>query len=342
MSRSLSGSKRLELVLVGLSAGGLALCYAWIISGTRYMTTGIQFVTPLAIVILVHVAWLAARRELRPGFADVVFARSLSTAIVICAFTALSAIFAPMPATAADGTVGTILLVLACLAVLALVVGAAALVVYAVALAAKAAYNAIQGRSDPPNKSESRIFDAGAIMLSLLAIGTASLEGVAGAFSFSVQDRASSTVTVAAAPARVWEAVGKATSPDFPLPAMLTWIPQPVAVLIDEGATLGARRVVRFKGREGQGDLTLQVVRRTNDVAVFQAISDTSPIAAWVRHSALTFRIEAAGTGTRLTVISDYDRLLSPAWFFRPYTRLAAFLAVDVLARDTGARSEAH
>ena len=181
MSRSLSGSKRLELVLVGLSAGGLALLYAWIVSGTRYMTTGIQFVAPLAIVILVQVAWLGARRELQPGFAGVVFARSLATAIMICGLTALSAVFAPMPvAAAADGTVGQILLILACLAVLALVVGAAALVVYGVALAAKAAYNAIKGRSDPPNKTESRFFDAGAVMLALVAIGTASLEGVDG------------------------------------------------------------------------------------------------------------------------------------------------------------------
>jgi hypothetical protein len=30
---------------------------------------------------------------------------------------------------------------------------------------------------------------------------------------------------------------------------------------------------------------------------------------------------------------------LSPAWFFGPYIRLAAFMAVDVLARDTAQRA---
>jgi hypothetical protein len=41
-------------------------------------------------------------------------------------------------------------------------------------------------------------------------------------------------------------------------------------------------------------------------------------------------------------VASDYDRLLSPAWFFRPYIRVPAYLAVDVLARDAKERAEAY
>jgi hypothetical protein len=147
---------------------------------------------------------------------------------------------------------------------------------------------------------------------------------------------------VAASPTRVWQEVGKATSPSFPVPSMLRTIPQPVAVLVDEGAGLGARRIIHFKGREGQGDLVLKVVRRTDTDVVFEAVSDASPIAMWVRHRSLTFRVEPAGAESRLTVASDYDRILSPAWFFRPYIRLAAYLAVDVLARDTKKRAEAH
>ena len=175
-----------------------------------------------------------------------------------------------------------------------------------------------------------------------LAIGLCSLEGISGALSFSVQDRASSTLSVAAPPTRVWQEIGKATLPSFPLPILLKSIPQPVAVPIDEGASLGARRVVRFRGREGEGDLVLKVVRRTSEEVVFAAVSNTAPIAKWVNQRAITFRVEAAGIGSQLTVSSDYDRLLSPAWFFRPYVRLASYLAVDVLARDTKARAEAN
>jgi hypothetical protein len=59
-----------------------------------------------------------------------------------------------------------------------------------------------------------------------------------------------------------------------------------------------------------------------------------------VRQKELTFRVEPVGPGSRLTVSLDYERRLSPAWFFGPYIRLAAFMAVDVLARDTAQRAQ--
>ena len=133
--------------------------------------------------------------------------------------------------------------------------------------------------------------------VALLAIGAASLEGVPGAFSFAPADRASTTYMVAATPEQVWRQIGRATSPAFPLPVMLQSIPRPVAIVLDEGAALGARRVVHFVGREGGGDLVLQVVRRTATEAMFQVRADGSPIAHWVRHKALTFRVEPNGPG---------------------------------------------
>ena len=341
MLRSHPHARHAESIFASLLSGGLALSYAWLVSGTRYVTTGLQFVAPLAIILIVHLAWLAAVWGLARGFSVTVLARTLATAIGIVGFTAFSAVYAPMPAAAAQSDAGQqILVVLSCLFVLALVIGVIALIIYAFIWFAKACYAALKGPPDPPAKTDSRLFDAGAIMLSLLVIGTASLEGVATALTFQIEDRASSTVIVAASPSRVWQEVGKATSPAFPLPFMLITIPHPVAVLVDEGAAIGARRIVRFKGREGEGDLSFRVVRRTFQEAVFEVYADTTPVAKWVRHRAFTFQVEAAGTGSRLTVIDDYDRLLSPAWFFRPYVRVAAFLAMDVLARDTKARAE--
>jgi hypothetical protein len=98
--------------------------------------------------------------------------------------------------------------------------------------------------------------------------------------------------------------------------------------------------VVHFKGREGAGDLVLKVVRRTESEAVFEAVSDNSPIAMWMRHKALTFRIDPHPAGQLLTVTLDYERQLAPAWFFGPFMRHAATFAVDVLARDTTERAE--
>jgi hypothetical protein len=345
MTRYATRAGRLLPVLLHLAAGSLALLYAWIISGTQYATTGVQFVSPLAVVILIHLAWMAWRLEARPGFATVLLGRALTTAFGIAISVSVLAIYAPMPAVASPSSVSieAFLLYLSCAIVIALVVGAAALVIYLVAKAVRAGYNALKGPKDPSDgPGQSRLFDAGVVVVSLLAIAMSSLEGTSSALTFSGPEGASSTVVVAAPPARVLQEVGTATSPRFPLPIMLRSIPHPVAVVVDEGAGLGARRIVRFKGREGEGDLVLKVVRQSEGEVVFEAISDTSPISMWVRHKALTFRIEPHGSGSALTVSSQYDRLLSPAWFFRPYIRIAAYLAVDVLARDTAQRAEAR
>lgn len=321
-------------------AGGLVVTYAWLISGTPFVTTAVQFVSPLALILIVHLAWLAATRSLNAGFSHVAFRRSLQTAANIAVLTVLLAAVLPMPAEAsadfADAA-GAVLGFILCFAMIAFVVAAAAAILWYLACAASWLWSLIFKRPPGPG---SRLYDAGAVAMAFLAIGTASLEGVPGAFSLSPEDHASMTYTVAAPPARVWQMVGKATSPHFPLPVMLHSIPRPVAVMVDEGAELGARRIVRFTGREGEGDLTLKVVRRTDEEAVFEAVSDESPIANWVHHKALTFRVEPAGSGSKLTVALDYDRLLAPAWFFGPYIRTAATLAVDVLARDTKQRAE--
>ena len=342
MSRSVSHSKFWDPIVAHLIAGGLALAFAWFISKTQYVTSGVQFVSPLAIVLIVHLAWLAMRREIGVGFAAVVFRRMFVTAMGIITFTMLCALFAPMPVEAQSsqdsGALFSFLYLFACLAVLALVVGAAALIIYVFWLGLRAVYDAIKG--PPKGPAGSRLYDASATVLALLVRGTASLEGISPGLTFAAADGASATVIVAAPPDRVWQAVGRATSPDVPLPAMLRSIPQPVAIVLDEGAGLGARRVVRFKGREGEGDLVLEVIRRTDTEAIFEAVSDSSPIAMWVRHRSLSFRIEPLGSGSRLTVGWQYDRLLSPAWFFRPYIRVASFLAVGVLAHDTKQRSE--
>ena len=321
-------------------AGGVVVTYAWFISGTPLVTTAVQFVSPLALISMVHLAWLAATRNLDVGFSHVVLRRSLHTAAGIAALTVLLAVILPMPAEAsADfaNAAGAVLGFILCFAMIAFVVAAAAAILWYSARAASWLWRRIFERPPGP---DTRIYDVGTLAVAFLAIGMASLEGVPGTFSPGREDQASATYTVAAPAARVWQIVGKATSPEFPLPAMLHAIPRPVAVLVDEGTMLGARRIVRFTGREGEGNLTLKVVRRTDTEAVFEAVSDESPIANWVRHKALTFRVEPAGPGAKLTVALDYDRLLAPAWFFGPYVRVAATLAVDVLARDTKLRAE--
>jgi hypothetical protein len=319
-----------------LLAGALALLYAWNMSGTHFVTTGLQFVAPAAVILVAHLAWLAAKRHLSPGFAHVAFSRTVVTAFSLSALSLVADIFAPMPAGAGDG-IEMVGMVIACLLVLALVVGVAALIIYVFSMACYYIYRAIRGPKDPGG---GKLHDFGSVALALAVIGCASLEGVVPALTFAGHGKASSSVVVAATAERVWQEIGQATSPEFPLPLALKSIPQPVAVLIDEGAGLGARRVVHFKGREGSGDLELKVVWRSESEAIFEAVSDSSPIAMWMRHKALTFRVDPHPAGQRLTVTLDYERQLAPAWFFDPFMRQAATFAVDVLARDTRDRAE--
>jgi len=116
--------------------------------------------------------------------------------------------------------------------------------------------------------------------------------------------------------------------------------PRPVAVLVDEGVSLGANRVVRIEGREGAGDLRLRVIERTENTVEFEVLSDTSPIAGWVGFQTLTYSVVPDGEGAMLSVRLNFDRKLAPKWFFGPMMRGAAYLAADVLVRDVVARAE--
>ncbi len=328
-----------------LVAGGLALLFAWRIAHTGYFNTGVQFVAPLAVILSAHLLWIGVSRGYTAGYASLALARMVATSLAVGFIAILAAAFAPMPAAAsgAGEVVGAILLMLVCLAIVAFVVGVAALAVYVAAIIVIKVVRALRRRGpDGPSSGSdgNKLYDAGVIAMAFILIITASLEGTTPALSFAASGVASSTVAVAAPPESVWRQIGRATSPKFPLPAMLKIIPRPVSVSIDEGTEIGARRVVHFAGREGEGDLTLQVIRRSDAEAEFRAVSDTTPIAKWVRQKSLVFQVQPSASGALLTVSLHYDRLLSPAWFFQPFVHTSADLAVDVLARDTRDRAE--
>jgi hypothetical protein len=324
-----------------LTAGAAGLSFAYMVSATAYMTTGIQFIAPLALILLTHLTWIGLTGGFQPGYSALAISRTAVTANGLVVMSLFAAVVTPMPAEAnVEGYIGGVLAVLLCLLMVAAVLAAFSAVILGVSYAVFWAWRSYKSRKSGPQDPGTGVNDLGMVVMVLALIGAASFEGVPAVYSFAVSDRASRTVDVAADPMRVWQEVAKATSPSFPLPLLLKSIPQPVAIVLDEGAQLGARRIVRFQGREGQGELVLQVTRRTETEVVFTVIEDTSPIGMWVRQSSITFRVEPAGDGTRLTVTSYYDRLLAPAWFFRPYVRIVSFVAVDVLARDTRDRSQ--
>lgn len=335
------GPGRFELVAAHVLAGTAALAFAFLVFRSSLMTSAVQFVAPALVMMLVHLGWQGVGRGLRPGFSITVMLHTAVTAILVLLGTLGAALLVPMPASAsAEGFGLSIIMLLYCLVIVAVVGAAIGLTGFLIVMIIRLAIRAIKGPKPPEGPAGSRLFDIGATAATILALSAASFEGVTPALRLDPAGSAFQSFVVEAPPSDVWAAVGRATSPRFALPALLRSVPQPVSVLVDEGAELGDRRIVRFRGREGEGDLVLQVVKRTDTEAVFAAISDTSPIAMWVKHRTLTFRVEPDPAGARLTVTLDYERNLAPAWFFRPYVKLGAFLAVDVLARDTRDRAE--
>ncbi|MEM8750458.1 MAG: SRPBCC family protein [Pseudomonadota bacterium] len=321
-------------------AGGLALFYAYETSSSAYVTTGMQFVFPLAIVLLVHFVWMGINGKLVQGFSQVVLGRALRTCLWGTLVIVLVATFSPVPAHSSSERNGlqAVLAVLICLAVLSIVILAFIGLLVFLDRAFRRLFRVIKRSSNRPDKN--RVQDFGTLIAAFLIVVGASLEGVPAAYNFASQGQTSSIHFVAASPDVVWKAVSKSTSPEFPLPQILQAFPQPVEVVVDEGADLGSRRVVRIKGREGEGLLTLKVVERSDTQVVFRVLSDTSPIANWIGHKTLSYSVLPDNDGTQLTVSLDYERKLSPAWFFTPTMKVAAYFALDVLARDTKERAE--
>lgn len=326
-----------NIIAAHIIATSLALFYAWKISQTSYLSTGLQFITPLVIIMAVHLTWLALGRDLRAGFSQVVYLRSAQSAIGLATAIFLASIVAPAPAYADSEIAQTILMVVFCAAIIAAVMGVLAVIGYILAKLIKAIFRATRPNSNDP---ESHFFDVGSLVVASVALGVLSLEGLPNTYGFAASHQSTATYHINASPAQVWQTMEQATQPSFPLPIILSSFPQPVDVLIDEGTALGATRKVAFQGREGAGFLTLQVTERTDTKAVFQVISDTTPYAVWVEYKTLTYVVWPENDGTRLSVSLDFDRRLAPGWFFTPMTKGASYLAMDVLARDVKSRAE--
>lgn len=334
--------RHISISLNGLAhifAAGLALYYAWFVSQSIYVETGFQFITPLLVIMLVHLIWLALSRGLSPGFSSVVYQRSVQSAVGIALIVLFASIVAPQPANSAGSDLaGNILTVVFCVAIIAIVGGLIALVIYAFFKIISALLNRFH--SNDKKGPDTRLFDIGSLAVTGVFLCVCSFEGHPKFYTFAASNSSVSSHIINATPSQVWDTMEQATSPEFPLPSVLKMFPRPVDVVTDQGTRLGAMRQVKFQGREGAGYLTLKVIERSDTIAVFEVLSDTSPYANWVAHQRLIYQIRPEGIGTRLTVTLEYDRLLAPAWFFLPMTKGAAYLAMDVLARDVKARTE--
>ena len=99
----------------------LGLAYAWCISQTAFVKTGVQFISPLLVIMSVHLVWILASRSLQRGYAQTVLFRSLISGLALAVLVPLIEMVSPMPSHAnsdLSSTFAGLLAVLFCLAVL--------------------------------------------------------------------------------------------------------------------------------------------------------------------------------------------------------------------------------
>lgn len=325
-------------LIAHLAAMAAALFFAWHVSQTALVTTGVQFIAPLLIVITVHYIWLAFGRHLTKGYAVKIFGRSAGSALLMIGLLFAGSVLAPQPAQADAGDVFTVILtVLFCVLIIVVVIGIPALLIWGLA---KLIFGAIDRNKDPDDPDE-RLNDGATLIFVVGLICCLSAEGVTERLSFDPAGSATASVLIDAPASDVWVAMETATAPEFPLPGVFTFLPRPTKVSTDEGSRLGAMRVVNFRGREGAGALSLQVVEQTDTTSVFKVRSDTTPYAGWIGHESITYSVVPDGNQTRLETTLQFNRKLSPAWFFEPLMTGVAKGAMGVLGRDVKTRAEA-
>ena len=305
------------------------LAFAGAMSASRFSPTALMFVAPGAILLGAH--WLAAKWLGAAQASQEVFRNALVSAVLFAGGVGLlmgmgSYFLEPDKHMTA---VGGLAAAAFCWLITAIVIAVPLAAYYALFLAFRETWRFFFPRS----ATRGRLNEGGVLLAALASLAALSLEGVPGGYDFSREDEASASLFIAAPPAAVWAAIGKASSPDLPLPFWLETLPRPVGV-IDEGDALGSRRIVHFKGREGEGDLVLEVASRAEDSITWAVAVDTTPLAGWARGRSVAFRVEAAPGGTHLAVTARYERLLAPAWFFKPYMRAVIGSAMQVLAQD--------
>jgi hypothetical protein len=170
----------------------------------------------------------------------------------------------------------------------------------------------------------------------LLAVAPLTMEGTMPVLSFARQEQVVEERIISASPQQVEDALFTPPRLGSKLPFYLRLgFPRPVSATLS-GERPGDRYVIHFAGGEGKpGDLTLEIKEHHAGLLSFRAVSDTSHVAHWLKweDSRVEWEpVDASHTRVRWTL--GYERLLDPAWYFRPWERYAVRLTAQQLIAD--------
>ncbi len=294
-----------------------------------YAVTGLMFVAPVMVMLIVYSAYDAWRYSGRIDTARI-FGGLAVGGTILCGGVLLLLVLAPTPSAAAGDAVGQFVMFLICMTILALIVF---IIVWIIKTLFKILMWLFSSKSGNGPDDRNKLNGFASLAIVFAALGVMSVEGTPFGFAFAPEGEVSAQIDIATSPDAVWRAVNTASSPKLALPLLLSMLPHPVSI-VDEGGAAGAKRKVHFAGREGEGDMMLVAQPRVGSSQSWQVTSDTSPLSMWAQMQSVTYLVEPTPTGTKLTVSATYLRHLSPAWFFKPYMNIVVGEAVSVLARD--------
>lgn len=165
-----------------------------------------------------------------------------------------------------------------------------------------------------------------------------SFEGVTDWLSFDREEKVQVSSVVVMSPEQALKKL--AAGPSFEeseLPPFLNLgFPQPVSIE-GQGMEVGSQWTIHMAGGEGEpGDLVVKVVRSDSSGIRLERVKDGSHIAHWLDWKSIEWQVEDFGGGQSLvTMTMEYDRLLDPAWYFKPVERYGVKKAGEYFISQT-------
>ncbi|MBK1826867.1 hypothetical protein JIN81_07540 [Haloferula rosea] len=164
-----------------------------------------------------------------------------------------------------------------------------------------------------------------------------SLEGVTGWLSFPRDEVVVVEQWTSMKPEEAWEELS--VGPDFDLSRLPLFLRMgfPMPREIDgTGLEVGDNWRIHFAGGEGKpGDLTAEVVVSGEGRARVVKQDDTSHIAHWLDWQEAEWELIPERGGTRVRLTMRYERLLDPAWYFKPIERYGVRKAGEYFLQET-------
>lgn len=306
-----------------------AILYGRQIAFGPYAVTGLMFVAPVLVMLIVYSVYdvwrYSGRIDASRIFGELAFGGTILFGGVLLSMAVL-----PTPSSAAGDQFAQFFTFLICITILALIV---LIIVWIIRTLFKILIWLFSSKPKAGPDDRNKLNGFGSLAVVVAILGTMSLEGTPVGFAFAPEGEVAAEIDIAATPDAVWSAMNSASSPKLALPLLLSMLPHPVSI-VDEGGAAGDKRTVHFAGREGDGDMVLLAQPRVGNSQSWQVTSDTSPLSMWAQMQSVTYVVEPTLTGTKLTVSATYLRHLSPAWFFKPYMNIVVGEAASVLARD--------